>query len=50
MAGFTDYLEDKVLDHVFGGSAYTAPTTLYVGLFTAAPSDTGGGTECSGGS
>lgn len=50
MAGFTDYLEDAVLDHVFGGTAYTAPTTLYVGLFTAAPSDTGGGTECSGGS
>ena len=41
MAGFTDYLEDKVLDHVFGGSAYSAPGTLYVGLFTAAPSDTG---------
>jgi len=50
MAGFSDYLEDKVLDHVFGGSAYTAPGTLYVGLFTAAPSDSGGGTECSGGS
>jgi hypothetical protein len=50
MAGFTDYLENKVLLHVFGGSAYTAPSTLYVGLFTAAPSDTGGGTECSGGS
>ena len=50
MAGFTDYLEDKVLDHVFGGSSYSAPGTLYVGLFTAAPSDTGGGTEVSGGS
>jgi|TARA_R100000808_G_C2154305_1_gene165204 hypothetical protein len=50
MAGFTDYLENKVLIHVFGGTAYTAPSTLYVGLFTAAPSDTGGGTECSGGS
>jgi len=50
MAGFSDYLEDKVLDHVFGGTAYTAPTTLYVGLFTSSPSDTGGGTECSGGS
>ena len=25
MAGFSDYLEDKVLDHVFGGTAYTAP-------------------------
>ena len=50
MAGFTDYLEDKVLDHVFGGSSYSAPGTLYVGLFTSAPSDTGGGTEVSGGS
>ena len=50
MAGFTDYLENKVLIHVFGGTAYTAPSTLYVGLFTAVPSDTGGGTECSGGS
>ena len=49
MAGFSDYLEDKVLDHVFGGSAYTAPSTLYVGLFTSAPSDSGGGTEVSGG-
>ena len=48
MSGFSDYLEDKVLDHVFGGNAYTAPTTLYVALYTVAPSDTGGGTEVSG--
>ena len=50
MAGFSDYLEDKVLDHVFGGAAYTAPTTLYVALYTVIPSDTGGGTEVTGGS
>jgi len=50
MAGFSDYLEDKVLNHVFGGTAYTAPSTLYVGLYTAAPSDSGGGTEVTGGS
>ena len=49
MSGFTDYLEDKVLDHVFGGNAYTAPATLYVALYTVAPTDTGGGTEVSGG-
>ena len=49
MAGFSDYLEDKVLEHVFGGNAYTAPSTLYVALYTSAPSDTGGGTEVSGG-
>ena len=45
---FTNYLEDKVLDHVFGGNAYTAPSTLYVGLFTAEPGEAGGGTEVSG--
>ena len=49
MAAFSDYLENKVLGHVFGGTAYTAPTTLYVALYTVAPSDTGGGTEVSGG-
>lgn len=49
MAGFSDYLENKVVCHVFGGSAYTAPSTLYVALYTSAPSDTGGGTEVSGG-
>tara|TARA_B100001059_G_scaffold232562_1_gene270667 strand:+ start:649 stop:1041 length:393 start_codon:yes stop_codon:yes gene_type:complete len=49
MAGFSDYLEDKVLDHVFGGNAYTAPGALYVALYTVAPTDTGGGTEVSGG-
>lgn len=47
---FSNYLEDKVLKHVFGGAAYTAPATIYVGLFTAAPGETGGGTEVSGGS
>ena len=50
MAAKTDYLENKLIDHVFRGQAYTAPATLYVGLLTAAPSDTGGGTEVSGGS
>jgi len=47
---FSDYLETEILDHVFGGNAYSAPATLYVGLFTAAPNETGGGTEVSGGS
>jgi hypothetical protein len=47
---FTDYLEDKILEHVFGGNAYTAPATLYVGLHTSASSDSAAGTEVSGGS
>jgi len=48
MSAFSDYLENKVLDHVFSGNAYTAPT-LYVGLFTTATADDGTGTEVSGG-
>lgn len=49
MAGsYTDYLEDKILKHVFTNTTYTPPATIYVGLFTVAPSDTGGGTEVSG--
>ncbi len=50
MAGKSDYLENKVLDHIYGATAYTAPTTIYVALFTATPSDSGGGTEVTGGS
>ena len=49
MAGFTNYLEDKIIAHLFGGTAYTAPTTWYVGLLTAIPSDSAAGTEVSGG-
>lgn len=45
---FSDYLEGKVLNHVFGGTSYTAPTTLYVGVFTSASSDSAAGTEVSG--
>ncbi len=47
---FSNFLETEILDHVFGGNAYTAPATLYLALYTAAPSDTGGGTEVSGAS
>lgn len=50
MAGsFSDFLELEVLDHVFGAAAYTAPATLYVAAYTAAPTDAGGGTEATGG-
>lgn len=45
---FSNYLETEILDHVFGGNAYTAPSTLYLALYTAAPGEAGGGTEVSG--
>lgn len=47
---FSNYLEQKVLEHVFDNTAYTSPTTVYVGLFTTDPTDAGTGTEVSGGS
>ena len=48
MASFSDYTENLVLTWLFTGDSATRPTAWYVGLFTAAPSDTGGGTEVSG--
>ena len=49
MAGSkSDYLENKVLDHVLGTTAMTSPADVYVGLYTVAPTDAGGGTEVSG--
>jgi hypothetical protein len=46
--GKSNFLELELLDHVLGNAAYSAPATTYVALFTATPSDTGGGTEVSG--
>ncbi len=35
----TDYLENAILDHILGKVAYTAPTTIYVGLANAVAED-----------
>ena len=48
MAGLSDYLENKLIDHVFRGISYSMPSTLYVGLHTADPTDAGGVGELSG--
>lgn len=51
MAGsFSDYTEDKVLDHILKVSSFVVPANVYCALYTVAPSDSGGGTEVSGGS
>lgn len=47
MSAMSDYLENKLIDHIFRGVSFTAPAALHVALFTAAPSDSGGGTEVS---
>jgi len=48
MSSFSDYLEDAVLNHVFRNSALTSPTTTYLALYTAAPTDAGAGTQVTG--
>jgi hypothetical protein len=60
MAGKSDKLENAFIDWFFraqaigltgaSAAAGTGPTALFVALLTAAPSDTGGGTEATGGS
>lgn len=48
MSALSDYLENKILDHILRATAFTAPTSVFVGLLTAAPADAGGGTEVAG--
>lgn len=50
MSAKSDYIENKIIDWFFRAQAFTPPATMYVGLLTSAPSDSGGGTEVSGGS
>lgn len=46
MAGSaSNTLEDAILNGVFRNSAYTPAATMYVGLFTTNPTDSGPGTE-----
>lgn len=50
---FSDFLENEILDQIFGASAYSAPATLYFGLATAEITDSTTGstvTEPEGGS
>lgn len=47
MASLSDYSENKILDHIVGKTSFTMPSTVAVALYTAAPSDSGGGTEVS---
>lgn len=48
MSDLSDYLENELLDHVLRNSSYTPPSAVYLGLYTTAPTDAGGGTEVSG--
>ena len=52
MAGsLSNYTEDQILNAIFRNATFAITgTTNYYSLFTVAPSDTGGGTEVTGGS
>lgn len=48
MSAISNYLENALINGTLRASSYTAPTTVYVALFTSDPTDAGSGTECSG--
>jgi hypothetical protein len=48
MAALSDHAEKLLLDFLMTTGTATRPTNWYVALYTAAPSDSGGGTEVSG--
>ena len=53
MANMSDYLENKLIDHIFRATAFTMPSAITIALLTtlAGDSDTGGTiVEVSGGS
>lgn len=50
MAAKSTYLEDKIINYVLRNVAYTAPTTVYLALYTSSPTAADSGTEVTGGS
>jgi hypothetical protein len=50
MAEISNYLENALINGTIRGTTFTAPTTVYVGLYTSDPTDANTGTEVSGGS
>lgn len=50
MAEMSNYLENALINATLRNTAFTSPTTVYVGLYTTDPTDANTGTEVSGGS
>jgi hypothetical protein len=50
MAEMSNYLENALINATLRATTFTSPATVYVGLYTADPTDAGTGTEVSGGS
>lgn len=45
MADLSTALKNALFDHLLNNSQHTSPTNLWLALYTAAPTDAGGGTE-----
>ena len=45
---YSNYLEEKILQHFFGGTTQTAPSDLYVALYVSDPTESDTGTEVNG--
>jgi len=39
MSGFSDYLEQALINHILRATAYSNPSSIYVALFTGDPGD-----------
>jgi hypothetical protein len=50
MAEMSNHLENALINATLRNTSYTSPTTVYISLHTADPTDAGTGTEVSGGS
>lgn len=50
MSEMSNYLENALINVTLRATAFTAPTTIYVALYTTDPTDADTGTEVSGGS
>ena len=48
MAALSNFAENEMLDHMLGTGAYTAPSNVFLSLWTSDPTDAGSGNELSG--
>lgn len=47
MAQMSNYLEEKLINHVLRNAVYTPPATIYIALYTTDPTDADVGAEVS---
>ena len=50
MSQLSDYAENALFSHLLRNVSLTSPTTVYLALYTASPTDADSGTEVTGGS